>query len=76
MGFTINNSILAAFYFLNAVGKYILLLRWCRALELFGSQIPVAKGGFELRISCIRSSYLTRYLVGSLGTWVSRYLVR
>ena len=26
---------------------------------LFGSGIPVTKGGFELRISCIRSSYLT-----------------
>ena len=33
-------------------------LRWCRAQDLFGSQIPVTTGGFELRISCIRSSYL------------------
>ena len=30
------------------------------ARDLFGSQIPVTTGGFELRISCIRSSYLTR----------------
>ena len=27
--------------------------------DLFGSKIPVTTGGFELRISCIRSSYLT-----------------
>ena len=33
-------------------------LRWCRARDLFGSQIPVTTGGFEQRISCIRSSYL------------------
>ena len=33
-------------------------LRWCRARDLFGSQIPVTTGGFQLRISCIRSSYL------------------
>ena len=31
------------------------ILRWCRARDLFGSQIPVSTGGFELRISCIRS---------------------
>ena len=35
-------------------------LQWCRARELFGSQIPVATGGFELPIFCIRSSYLTQ----------------
>ena len=34
-------------------------LQWCRARDLFGSQIPVTTGGLELRISCIRSSYLT-----------------
>ena len=34
-------------------------LRWCRARDLFGSQIPVTAGGFELRISCIQSRYLT-----------------
>ena len=32
---------------------------WCHAQELFGSQIPVTTGGFELWISCIRTSYLT-----------------
>ena len=30
-------------------------LRWCRARDLFGSQIPVTTGGFELRISRIRN---------------------
>ena len=34
-------------------------LRGCRARDLFGLQIPVTTGGFELRISCIRGSYLT-----------------
>ena len=34
-------------------------LRLCHARELLVSQIPVSTGGFELRISCIRSSYLT-----------------
>ena len=34
-------------------------LRWCRARDLFGSQIPVTTGGFELQISYIRNSYLT-----------------
>ena len=33
-----------------------LKLRWCRAPDLFGSQISVTTGGFELRISCIQSS--------------------
>ena len=27
-------------------------LRWCRAQDLFGSQIPVTTEGFELQISC------------------------
>ena len=36
----------------------VYFLRWCRARDLFGSQIPVTTGGFELRITCIRSSYL------------------
>ena len=31
-------------------------LRWWRARNLYGSQIPVTTGGFELRISCTRSS--------------------
>ena len=30
-----------------------LKLRWCRARDLFGPQIPVTTGGFELRISKI-----------------------
>ena len=34
-------------------------LQWCRAQDLFGLQIPVTTGGFELRISCIQNSYLT-----------------
>ena len=36
-------------------------LRWYCARDLFVSQIPVNTGGFELRISFIRSSYLTQY---------------
>ena len=32
---------------------------WCHARDLFGTQIPVTAGGFELRISCIQSRYLT-----------------
>ena len=36
-----------------------LKLRWCRARDLFGSQIPVTTGGFELRIIYIQSRYLT-----------------
>ena len=43
-------------------------LRWCHARDLFGSQIPVTTGGFELRISCIRSSYLTLWPSG-LGNY-------
>ena len=34
-------------------------LRWCRARDLFGLQIPVTTGGFEMQISCIQSRYLT-----------------
>ena len=40
-------------------------LRWCCAQELFGSQIPVTTG-FQLRISCIQSSYLTHYAIRRL----------
>ena len=36
-----------------------LKLQWFRARDLFGPQIPVTTGGFELRISCIESRYLT-----------------
>ena len=39
--------------------------RWCRARDLFGSQIAVATGGFELQISYIRSSYLTHQVIKS-----------
>ena len=38
-------------------------LRWCRALDLLGSQILVITGGFELQISCIQSSGLGNYFV-------------
>ena len=31
-------------------------LRWCGAQDLFGSQIPVATGGFKLLISCKQCS--------------------
>ena len=34
-------------------------LRWCRARDLFRSQILMTTGGLKLQISCIRSSYLT-----------------
>ena len=39
------------------------ILRWCCARHIFGSQIPVTTGGFKLRISCIRSSYLTYWAI-------------
>ena len=38
---------------------YKIRVRWCLARDLFGSQIAVTTGRFELRISCIQSSYLT-----------------
>ena len=46
-----------------------LVLQRCRARDLFGSQIPVNTGGFELHISCIQSSYLTHEAIrpNSLG---------
>ena len=37
------------------------ILRWCRTQDLFGEQIPVTTGGFELRISCIRSNFTNFY---------------
>ena len=37
-------------------------MRWCRARDLFGSQIPVATGRFELRIFSTRSG-LGNYFV-------------
>ena len=35
-----------------------IILRWCRARDLLGSQISVTIRGFKLRISCIRNIYL------------------
>ena len=40
-------------------------LWWCHAQELFGLQIPVTSGGFELEIYCIQSSYLTHLAIRS-----------
>ena len=37
-------------------------VRWCSAQDLLGSQIPMTTGGFELRISCIRSLLHTKSL--------------
>ena len=44
---------------------HMLILWWCHVRELFGSQIPVTTGGFELWISCIRRSYLTHKAIRS-----------
>ena len=44
-----------------------LKLRGCRARDLFGSQIPVTRGGFELQIPCIQSRYLTHGWPSGLG---------
>ena len=41
----------------------MLNLQWCRARGLFGSQSPVTTVGFELRISCIQSRYLTHQAI-------------
>ena len=46
--------------------RHMLILQWCHAREIFGSQIPVATGGFELWISCIRRSYLTHEAIRSI----------
>ena len=40
-------------------------LRWCRAQDLFGSQIPATIGGFELRVSCIQTSRIQSLKFGS-----------
>ena len=40
-------------------------LRWSGARDLFGSQIPLTTRGFELKISCIKSSYLTHTIAVS-----------
>ena len=36
-------------------------LRWCCARDLFGSQIPVTTGGFQVPFSCRQSGYLRPY---------------
>ena len=41
-------------------------LRWCRARDLLGSQVLVTTGGFELRISCIWSSYVIHEAIRAL----------
>ena len=43
----------------SGIHDHIMGLRWCRARDLFGPQIAVTTVGFELRISCIQSCYLT-----------------
>ena len=43
-------------YLIDPTFRNIKRLRWCRARDLLGLQIPVIAGGFELRISCIRRS--------------------
>ena len=42
-------------------------LRWCCAPDVFVSQVPVTTGGFKLRISCIRNSYITTSPQGVIG---------
>ena len=53
-------------------------LWWCRARYLFWLRIPVTTEGFELRISCIRSSYLTNKTIrpNDLMAWLVRQLLR
>ena len=62
--FEMNGSILRYFNF-----EPSFKLRWCRARDLFESQIPVITGGFELQISCIRRSYLPIRLTGHWNLW-------
>ena len=53
-------------------------LRWCRARDLFGSQIPVTTGGFELQISSIqRSHYFVckRFVVQTL-MWSLEFVIQ
>ena len=50
-------------------------LRWCRARDLFGSQIPVTTGGFEVRISCMRSSCLTHYVIRLQDKYLGPYRI-
>ena len=55
---TIKNCVKKEILLVNfiSINKY---LRWCRALDFFGSQFPMTTGEFELQISCMPSSYLT-----------------
>ena len=48
-----------------------LKLRWFRPRDLFGSQILVTTGRFELRIFSMRNSYLTQYPI-SYQDWTLR----
>ena len=48
-----------------------LKLRWFRPRDLFGSQIPVTTGRFELPIFSMRNSYLTQYAI-SYQDWTLR----
>ena len=47
-------------------------LRWCRARDSLGLQIPVTAGGFEQRISCIRCFYLTHQVSGLVNDFVCK----
>ena len=44
---------------------FCIKLWWFRAQDLFGSQIPLTTRGFELKISCIKSSFLTHTIAVS-----------
>ena len=48
-----------------------LKLRWFRPRDLFGSQIPVTTGRFELPIFSMRNNYLTQYAISYLD-WTLR----
>ena len=45
----------------------LLFLQWCCAWHIFRSQFPVTSGGFELRMSCIQSSYSTHSAIWRNG---------
>ena len=45
---------------LNRGSLFNIILRWCRARDLFGPQIPVTSDKKSLRISYIRNRYLTQ----------------
>ena len=64
------------------ISLQICILQWCRARDLLGSQILVTTGGLELRISCIRSRYYTKFRawhhcslkLGSKLKYLNKYL--